>query len=175
MTTWAKVLTFIVLLLSVFFAAVSTVLFAKKEDWRERHRDLDARYITDTDSLKTKLGTATSNLANMTANRNTLQTASDSLTAALQRTESERDSIRGDIEETRVELTKVTTALAGMTTKAETWEGRNEELRKKRDELSADLANLQMALTEAQVVNSNQAQAIAGLEDLRERFRGRDL
>ncbi len=168
MTFWAKLLSLIVLVLAIFFAAVSTVLFAKKQDWRGKYEDLSKQYrILDKDFADTKADLEMK-LTNLRADRDRLQAEATQLTLRVQNLTAQVGQLRADLDEKKVLVIDLTTNLAGMEKLAEKWEEKNEELRGERDGLATELLTTRTDLKNQRIANSEQATKIADLEDERD-------
>ena len=171
MTFWAKLLSFLVLVLSIFFAAVSSVLFAKKQDWRGRYQRTVKEYTARQQEWDIEKKGLEDDRRDLRTEKDKIQVEKKQLELEKRNLENDVGRLKGQVQSHNVTITHLSSNLATMEELAKTWETKNEALRKERDKLSTELAKTLQELTDQQVQNSQQAKAIAELQDLRDKLK----
>lgn len=167
MTFWAKLLTVFVLILSVIFAAVSTVLFATKTEWRqaydmarEDHRSEVQRLQSTISDLEGRVNLAENRAEEQADRAAQLQRDKDSLETTVAELETRRT------EQTRT-VERLATQLETLQQKEKEWEPRLESMRASLEERTEQLRDETARLQEMTRENEKLATANRNLtEDL---------
>jgi predicted nucleic acid-binding Zn-ribbon protein len=147
MTFWAKLLTVIILLLSVFFAATSAILFAKRTEWRQEYGKLKLNAdgaITAETAKEEKLDLA---LQTAKADRDQLRTEKATAEATAKVLEDQVVKLQINVENEKNAIAAMTPVLDMLKLEHENAEKRLNERTNERDTARAEVSNLTGELT----------------------------
>jgi len=168
MTFWAKFLIVVILVLSVIFAAISTVLFAKHQDYRNELVEQSAKYETyyntaegDKARLQNELVIKSDELARKQTELKASELQVDSLTAELTET-------KADVVEEQSRLAKAQDSVNTLTIGNQALAKANEKLLGENETVRKENVALTKSLADEQKVTNDLKGQVATLTDQRD-------
>ena len=163
MTVWAKILCFLVLLLSIAFLGFEAVNLAKKEDWRQRYAILQENSGKEIADLKKQVAGRDENLNRMSLNLNKVTTDMNNFRLEAAKRSTQVKNLSAQVQAKDIQLNQLSNSYAELTAIAKSWEKRNEGLRKEREKLSRELSVTRSKLAKAQEESDGQRRKILQL------------
>lgn len=165
MTFWAKLLTVIVLVLSVFFAAASALLFAGRTEWRQEYQKLQDNTDAQIAALKTNLEAMTSDYKKADADRTQLAADKAGLETTNKAQADQIVQLQNDARQKNMLIDKMNSQITYLEEDRKWADDRYTAMRDLKEKAENEANDLRTKLTDSEKANRQLTQRNAALTD----------